>query len=117
MVVEHTNPTTKVARNRRRGPAGPIPDTNEAEVALLVSDATQRHGIGTELASCLVNIAREEKIGTLLAWTSRDNHPMQRVLQKSGFIVERLQLRCDAVRADDVVRPQRANDERGTDER
>jgi acetyltransferase len=86
LVVEH------IDNNQRQilgvGRLGRIPHTNEAELALLVSDTAQHSGIGSELASCLVNIARAEHLSTLLAWTARDNHDMQRILEKTGFIVE-----------------------------
>jgi RimJ/RimL family protein N-acetyltransferase len=48
----------------------------------------QHHGIGTELASSLVWAARSEQISNLVAWTSRDNHAMQRILERAGFTLD-----------------------------
>jgi acetyltransferase len=57
----------------------------EAEVAVIVADAFQRQGLGTYLLGQLVNIAREEGVGRLLADILPENQVMQRVCQQLGF--------------------------------
>jgi acetyltransferase len=88
LVVDHTDQKSSNHQILAVGRLSRIPNTNDAEIAMLVSDALQGHGIGTELARSLVAVARAERISHLKAWTSRDNHAMQRVLQNSGFEVK-----------------------------
>jgi acetyltransferase len=58
---------------------------NEAEFALLVSDRSQRQGLGTELLKRLVQIGRAEKLARLSAIILGNNYTMQHVAQKAGF--------------------------------
>lgn len=60
-------------------------DNNEAEVAALVSDPYQGHGVGTELLRRCVQIARQEKLGRLVAEILRDNVAMEKVFKRLGF--------------------------------
>ena len=66
-----------------------LPGTDEAEFAVLVSDAWQGRGIGPELISRLIGIARDEKIVRIRADVLADNTVMQRILSKSGFKLHR----------------------------
>jgi acetyltransferase len=88
LVVEHVDQETKAHRIVGVGRLGRIQGSNNAELAMLVSDTMQHHGIGTELAAKLVAVGRADKLSNLLAWTSRENHPMQRVLERAGFSLE-----------------------------
>jgi acetyltransferase len=58
---------------------------NEAEIAVIVSDAYHRHGLGSELVRLLLDIARREKLGRLVAIILPQNHSMQDVLRHLGF--------------------------------
>ena len=58
---------------------------NEAEFALLVSDESQRTGLGTELLRRLVAIAREEGQARVVGYVLPTNRPMLRVAEKLGF--------------------------------
>ena len=58
---------------------------NEAEIAVIVSDAYHRHGLGSELVGLLLGIARREKLGRLVAIILPENHSMQDVLRHLGF--------------------------------
>jgi len=58
---------------------------NEAEVAVLVSDQCQRRGLGTELLSKLVQVARDDKLNRLSAEMLGDNLGMQTIFTKLGF--------------------------------
>ena len=65
-----------------------VPMTAEAELAVLVSDAYQKQGFGTELWRRLVQIARDEKLQRVTARILRDNVAMQHVARKIGFHLE-----------------------------
>jgi RimJ/RimL family protein N-acetyltransferase len=58
-----------------------------AEVAFVVVDAYQGHGIGTRLMRHLVGIAREAGLRELVAEVLSDNQPMLSVFQKCGLKV------------------------------
>ncbi len=58
---------------------------NEAEVAVLVSDGFQKRGLGTELVRQLVEIARAEKCGRVVADLLPENAAMKSVFQRLGF--------------------------------
>jgi acetyltransferase len=55
------------------------------EVALVVSDAWQRKGLGTDLLSTLTAMARRNDIGFIHADVLADNHAMRALAQKLGF--------------------------------
>jgi acetyltransferase len=61
--------------------------TNDAEFAVLVSDAHQRSGVGTELLRRLVDVARDEGVATLGADMRVDNVGMRRAAETVGFTV------------------------------
>jgi acetyltransferase len=60
---------------------------NEGEFALLISDRSQKQGLGTELLKRLVQIGRDEKLARITAIILADNHAMQRLSQNVGFKV------------------------------
>jgi acetyltransferase len=60
---------------------------NEAEFALLVADACQHQGLGTELLRRLVQIGRDEKLARIVATIDVDNRDMQIVSERVGFAV------------------------------
>jgi acetyltransferase len=62
-----------------------IPGCNEAEFALLVTDRYQNKGIGTELLSRIVDIARREKLERITGDILPENGDMQRVCERVGF--------------------------------
>jgi acetyltransferase len=61
--------------------------TNAGEFAVVVIDAFQRKGLGTELTKRLVQIAKNEKMARLVAYTLRENKDMQAMCKKVGFKV------------------------------
>ncbi len=63
------------------------PATSEAEVAFVVSDEYQHHGIGTVLLEQLVDAALCRGITVFTAQTLAENHAMLAVFRKSGFPV------------------------------
>jgi GNAT superfamily N-acetyltransferase len=63
-------------------------DPAAAEVALEVTDAWQRHGIGRRLLAELADRARAEGIPRVVAYVSRDNLPVLRWIKRAGGIIE-----------------------------
>ena len=59
----------------------------EAEFALLVSDAWQERGLGTELLRRLVSLARNEGIRRVFGEILAENHAMQEICRQLGFEV------------------------------
>jgi acetyltransferase len=66
-----------------------FPGTNHAEIAVLVSDEFQNHGVGTELFARLIEFARAKKIQRLFAEILPENLGMQHVARKLGFQLSR----------------------------
>lgn len=64
---------------------------NEAEFAIILSDAYQGQGLGSELMRRLVQVGRAEHLDRIAADILPDNEDMQRVCKKLG-----MQLRLDA---------------------
>ncbi len=60
-----------------------------AEVAFVVADECQHHGIGSLLLDELASAARERGICTFVAETLHENHPMLDVFFHSGFDITR----------------------------
>lgn len=59
-----------------------------AEFSITISDAWQRHGLGTELLNRLVAIGREEGLSRISADILPENAGMQAVARKVGFTVK-----------------------------
>jgi len=81
LVVEHTGELIGVGRYER------MSGTEEAEVAFVVADEFQHHGIGTILLEHLADAALGSGIKIFSAQTLADNHDMIDVFTKSGFHV------------------------------
>ncbi len=60
-------------------------ERNGAELALLVLDAYQGKGLGTELLRRLVEIGRKELVGRIVGYILADNQPMLDVSRRLGF--------------------------------
>jgi acetyltransferase len=58
---------------------------NEGEVAVLVSDACQNQGLGTELFRRVVRVAKDEKLARVVAEILPDNLPMKKISKHLGF--------------------------------
>jgi acetyltransferase len=59
--------------------------TPGAEFAVLISDAYQHIGLGTELLARLVDIGRDEKLQHIVGQISAMNRPMLGICQRLGF--------------------------------
>jgi acetyltransferase len=62
---------------------------DEAEFALLISDALQHHGLGTELLRRLIAIGGREKLRRIVGYISSENGGMLRVARAAGFQTRR----------------------------
>jgi acetyltransferase len=60
---------------------------NEGEVAVLVSDACQNQGLGTELFRRVIQVARNEKLARVDAEILPDNLSMKKIAKHLGFRV------------------------------
>ncbi len=81
LVVEDDQGLVAVARYDR------TPGTSEAEVAFVVADQYQHHGIGTVLLEHLAAAAWRRGITTFVATTLMENREMLDVFANSGFAV------------------------------
>jgi len=90
LVAEWTNPETgedeiiAVGRlSRLRSSSG------DGEFALLVSDAAQGKGLGTEMLRLLLEIGRNEGMNRVVAHMLGENRGMRRICKRLGFEFER----------------------------
>jgi GNAT superfamily N-acetyltransferase len=81
LVVEDGDRLVAVCRYER------VSDTSEAEVAFVVADDYQLHGIGTLLLERLVDAARTRGITRFVAYTLSENRIMLQMLANSGFML------------------------------
>jgi len=63
------------------------PKTGNAEFAVVVSDRWQRQGLGRHLMERLIGGARKRGVKQLVGLVLRENVPMQRLVNKLGFVV------------------------------
>ena len=59
--------------------------TREAEVAVLVADQYQHAGLGTELLTQLIRVARDEKLDRIIATILLENVAMRALVSRHGF--------------------------------
>jgi acetyltransferase len=62
-----------------------IAESSSAEVAFLVADQHQHHGLGTYLLDRIIYIARLEGFNSLEAEVLGDNYSMQELFRRAGF--------------------------------
>ena len=85
LVAECPNPGTGAPQIIAIGRLSRVFGTDDAEFAVLVSDAYQREGVGTELLRRLVEVARAEGIATIGADMRPENVGMRQAAGKVGF--------------------------------
>ncbi|MCA9969415.1 MAG: bifunctional acetate--CoA ligase family protein/GNAT family N-acetyltransferase [Anaerolineales bacterium] len=99
LVTERTHPETGekeiVAAGRLSRVHGR--ELGEAEFALLVNDACQGKGIGTEMLRRLLEFGRDEGIERVTAYMLPENRGMRHICQQLGFTFER---EADLVKAE-----------------
>jgi acetyltransferase len=85
LVAERTDPGTERHEILAVGRLSKLESSNEAEVAALVADRWQQHGLGSELLRRLVQIARDERLVRVVAEMLRENAGMRTIVQRLGF--------------------------------
>jgi len=99
LVAERINPQTGTSEILGVGRMMKVFGTDEAEVAVLVSDQWQGRGIGKELLARLLIIGRDEKLSKLTADILPDNRDVMRLCEKLGFTLKH-SAEDDVVRAE-----------------
>jgi acetyltransferase len=85
LVAERESPDTQAREILGIGRLIKSHGLDEAEFAIVISDACQGQGLGTELLRRLLQIGRQERIGQIVGYILPDNYPMRRVCEKLGF--------------------------------
>ena len=85
LVAERRNPATGESEILGVGRLTKILGTNDAEVAVLVSDQFQGRGLGKELLARLLIVGADEKLTSLTADILPDNRDVMRICEKLGF--------------------------------
>ncbi len=87
LVAEHRDPVSGEPRIAGVGRLSRLRDGTSAEFAVLVSDAWQGRGLGSELLARLVAVARAEGVRRVVAEILATNGPMIRLAGRLGFRV------------------------------
>ncbi len=87
LVAEGTDPQTGRPAIHGVGRLSKAHGRNEAEFAILVADAWQRRGLGTELLSRLVQVGRAEGLDRIYAEMLGSNLGMRRASLAAGFSI------------------------------
>jgi acetyltransferase len=85
LVAEYHYPHSGTSRIVGVGRLNKMRARNEAEVAVLVSDAYQNLGLGYQLLSRIIGVARDERLSRVSSEMMRDNLGMQILSQRLGF--------------------------------
>ncbi|OGG56342.1 MAG: acetyl CoA synthetase subunit alpha [Candidatus Handelsmanbacteria bacterium RIFCSPLOWO2_12_FULL_64_10] len=85
LVAERKNPETGAREVVGVGRLTKLRGADEAEFAILVSDAFQGRGLGTELLRVLLRVGRDERLRRITAIILPENRDMQRVSERLGF--------------------------------
>jgi acyl-CoA hydrolase/RimJ/RimL family protein N-acetyltransferase len=64
-----------------------VAQSNSAEVAFVVREEQQGKGMAKTLLQWLINIAKQRKLTAVLAFTRKDNKPMQNIFLSFGFVI------------------------------
>jgi acetyltransferase len=63
-------------------------NVGDAELAVIVSDAFQRRGIGARLMEQLIEFAKAEKLERIVGTVLFENRPMRKLFERYGFTVK-----------------------------
>ncbi|MBZ5585673.1 MAG: bifunctional acetate--CoA ligase family protein/GNAT family N-acetyltransferase [Acidobacteriia bacterium] len=88
LVAVWRNPETGESEILGVGRMSKVHGTNDAEVAVLISDKWQGHGLGKELLSRLIKVGADEKLSKLGADILPDNREIMRICEKLGFTLK-----------------------------
>jgi acetyltransferase len=87
LVVDYQNPKTQAHEILGVGRLSKIRGDSAGEFALLVGDAWQAVGLGGELLRSLIEIGRNERLERLVGSVLPENHAMQHLCKKLGFVL------------------------------
>jgi acetyltransferase len=102
LVAEHRNPETGLSEILGVGRLTKVHGTNDAEVAVLVTDRWHGRGLGKELMARLLIVGADEKLSRLTADILPDNRDVMRICEKLGFSLKH-SLEDEVVKADFVL--------------
>jgi len=85
LVAERRNPASGESEILGVSRLTRILGTNDAEVAVLVSDQFHGRGLGKELLGRLITVGKDEKLAALKADILPDNRDVMRICEKLGF--------------------------------
>lgn len=85
LVVERHDPATGQPAIVAVGRLSRLRDAAAAEFALIVADAFQRQGLGTELLRRLIEVGRAEGLESIQALLLTENTAMRAICQRLGF--------------------------------
>jgi acetyltransferase len=85
LVAARRNPDTGESEILGVGRMMKVSGTDEAEVAVLVSDRWHGRGLGKELLTRLLVVGADEKLSKLVADILPDNRDVMRLCEKLGF--------------------------------
>ena len=104
LVAERQNPETAEREILAVGRLVRASEANEAEFAMLISDAFQHHGLGTEMLRQLLEFARAEKLTRVTAEILPENDHMANVCKLLGFRL-RYSLEEHVIKAELLLEP------------
>jgi acetyltransferase len=97
----HADQSTEIVlvAETEKQPAGPckiiaicrlckLSDVNAAEIAILVGDPWQHHGLGSRLLRMLIRVGRAKNLDRIFATILADNIEMRRLCENAGLKVE-----------------------------
>jgi acetyltransferase len=85
LVAEGKHPESQKPIILGIGRLSKVPGGREAEFAIVISDAWQNRGLGTQLLRLLIQVARDENVQRLFGTIMAENLEMRRVAVKLGF--------------------------------
>ncbi len=88
LVAERTVPETGEREILAVGRLSKMPPGQRAEIAVLVSDRYQQHGLGKELVRRLIEIAREERLQKVVANILPENLGMRALANRFEFRIQ-----------------------------
>lgn len=88
LVADYTNPQSGQHEIIAVGRLTKDPVNNEAELAVLVGDQWQKQGLGAELVSRLIKVARDQKFVRVVANILPENQSMRSLANRFGFLVQ-----------------------------
>jgi acetyltransferase len=85
LVAEAKHPETNKPFILGVGRLSKIPGSRDAEFSILISDAWQNRGLGTQLMHLLIQVARDENVQNMYGYITAENMEMRHMAEKLGF--------------------------------